>query len=492
MIPPTLPEAAVPMQNVPSSSSDYSEDAEGAADDFSSFISQALDSFPANSAVYDQRPSPPPADPNSSADMPFEDANSDYIQSSGANAAESSPSTDPEDSQTQKSSNQKPSDGTIDSAVQNNLAMLLAGVFIPTIKTDHFVPTPTLVGGNANARAVQAPSSDGQARASVEVASNAQTQSPLSAAESNGKTPAVNAPNLASTLKPFNESSPPAKDSPATAATQSTPASVSLDTTKASAQAALSQAIVSVEQDGNPAASATGTTAALNAGTMKSTGQKTENAGRTVQKLPSASASGNSSTGSNGPSAAPLGTTGSGRKDWSSLPGTFDLAIPMATGELHDSSSAGANPVADTTASQAERVANFVSQEALTIKLSGATSLAVSLKLDHQTELFVQLTNQGGQIQASVRCERGSLGGLEGHWPQLQESLARQNVQLLPPENRSFPQGQSAAKDFEQPTPKQRQPDAAAASAPANQTTASTPASKTRRKNGRSGWESWA
>ncbi len=86
----------------------------------------------------------------------------------------------------------------------------------------------------------------------------------------------------------------------------------------------------------------------------------------------------------------------------------------------------------DNPAAQVERVARMVNQEVVMIKQSGANSLAVSLKLDPQTELFLQLTNHDGQIQAAIRFERGSVAGLESHWGQLQESLARQNVQLLP------------------------------------------------------------
>ncbi len=496
MIPPSLPEAAVLPRNSSPSSSDYSESAADAADDFSSFISQALDSFPANPAAYDQRPSTPPAEQDSSADSPLDDTNSNYLSTSDADATQSSSSTDSSDDPPHGTSDQKKSNGIIDPTVQNNLAMLLAGAFLPTIKPDHFIPAPALNTGGGNSSHVQALNPDGEAGAAAATSHDAPPQSASHPGGPAGKTPAANSPNLASSLKPVNETAPPAKDSPTSPAVSSGPAQPAAAAAKASTQAAIWQAIASMEKDGGTAAPPAGTTAALNVGTMKSNGQKTENAGRTVQKLPSTSATGNSSTGSADPSAAPIGTTGSGRKDWSSLPATFDLAIPMAAGELHDSSAAGAGPVADSPAAQVERVSNFIAQEALTIRFSGATSLAVSLKLDHQTELFVHLTNHAGQIQASLRCERGSIAGLEGHWPQLQESLARQNIQLLPPENRSFSQSDSSAsgaQDFEKPAQKQRQPDTTSASAPSNQLVASTRTSKTQRKNsGRKNWESWA
>jgi hypothetical protein len=79
-----------------------------------------------------------------------------------------------------------------------------------------------------------------------------------------------------------------------------------------------------------------------------------------------------------------------------------------------------------------ERVEGLISREVSLVHQSGAQSLAVSLKVDSQTSLFLQLTNHHGQIEASVRCEKGDAGALNAHWGQLQESLARQNVQLLP------------------------------------------------------------
>jgi hypothetical protein len=235
---------------------------------------------------------------------------------------------------------------------------------------------------------------------------------------------------------------------------------------------------------------------------MKSTAEQNETAGRAVQKLPRTSSNGSLSSDSGASSTGQLGTTGSGRKtEWTSLPGMADLTVQSATGELHDTSTLVAGSAADSSASQVERVSHLITQEAMVIRQSGAATLAVSLKLDHQTELFVQLTNHNGQIQASLRCERGSLAGLDGHWGQLQESLARQNVQLLPQENQSSFRGQSGAysdatsKDPGQPSQNQRPPsgnlraESSLPDQPANPTTSP----KTKNKNsGRKGWESWA
>ena len=140
-------------------------------------------------------------------------------------------------------------------------------------------------------------------------------------------------------------------------------------------------------------------------------------------------------------------------------------------------------------ATQVERVAHLVAQEVVMVRQSGANALAVSLKLDPHTELFLQLTNHNGQMQASLRCERGSIAGLEGHWTDLQDSLARQNVQLLPLEVKSTA---SAFNNTSSQNPRQQDrelPQDAPAVMPAKNN--STAKSKTK-NNSKQGWESWA
>ena len=150
---------------------------------------------------------------------------------------------------------------------------------------------------------------------------------------------------------------------------------------------------------------------------------------------------------------------------------------------------------------QIEQVTRLVNQEAVTVGQLGATSLAVSLKLDSHTELFLQLTNNDGQIQASLRCERGNIDGLSGHWGQLQESLARQNVQLLPLAEQGSTgnygsnqfSGNSEPRRFDEP-PQSPQQQVRDASGLANETTTKSvlPRGGKNQKPGRQGWESWA
>jgi hypothetical protein len=237
---------------------------------------------------------------------------------------------------------------------------------------------------------------------------------------------------------------------------------------------------------------------ALDMQSMKFASEKNEIAGHAVQKLPTSPAIGGS-TDEN--------TDKLEVKSISSLSGhSKELSIPVLpidlSGKSNDPSAqsthaAGDARSADNTTAQVERVARLVTQEAVMIKQSGATSLAVSLKLDPHTELFLQLTNHDGQIQASLRFERGSMAGLGDHWGQLQESLARQNIHLLPLEEKFSPRTPSepGGRQFEQQAQNQQRP---ARDLPDESSAVDAilkPSSSRNTKNvtsGPRGWESWA
>ena len=101
---------------------------------------------------------------------------------------------------------------------------------------------------------------------------------------------------------------------------------------------------------------------------------------------------------------------------------------------------------------------------AAVMPVAQAQSLAVSLKVDSKTSLFLQLTTQQGHIEASVRCEAGDAGALGEHWEQLQESLARQNVHLLPLEdapassNTPFEPASESGRNFQGGSGSQNEP----------------------------------
>lgn len=81
---------------------------------------------------------------------------------------------------------------------------------------------------------------------------------------------------------------------------------------------------------------------------------------------------------------------------------------------------------------QADRIAHLVATEAALMVSHRADSLAVVIRPDAQTELFLQLRQHNGQIEAFVRCERGDITSLGAGWGELQERLARQDIRLSP------------------------------------------------------------
>ena len=239
---------------------------------------------------------------------------------------------------------------------------------------------------------------------------------------------------------------------------------------------------------------------------MKFSLQKNEIAGSTAQKLPPDPLSAPAPVGQDEaiPSAKPqFPTISSDPKDsaaqWMVLDTTAKSA-PAPT--LTTNAPGGSAPISG----RLEQVERMISREVVMVRQSGAEALAVSLKVDAHTSLFLQLTSHHGQIEAVVRCERGDAAALDAHWGQLQESLARQNVQLLPLSDQTFAAKPSSENPAETPRnsqdgpPQQQQPQPQPRpSAPKSETpsddamNAAIGLSKSKHKpNRHHGWEKWA
>jgi hypothetical protein len=254
-----------------------------------------------------------------------------------------------------------------------------------------------------------------------------------------------------------------------------------------------------------PVVSVDGTRAALSTQRMKFAGAKNEVAGRAGQKLPDAPAADNSPGDPIGKADVKLNSDLPEHAKESFDPGsTVYLTQDSPMNHNFQQGIGDKAQSTDTGATQIERVAHLVNQEVVMVRQSGANSLAVSLKVDSHTELFLQLTNHNGQIQASLRCDRGDVEGLGSHWGELQESLARQNVQLMPFEGKissrdTFtldPSSDSASsRPFDQPSQNRRQHFPDPAEEPPLATVAL--AGRLPRRAGvnnrsRRGWETWA
>lgn len=174
-----------------------------------------------------------------------------------------------------------------------------------------------------------------------------------------------------------------------------------------------------------------------------------------------------------------------------------------------DAAATGADDVkaADTTGT-VERISSLIARESALVKKHGSDSMAVVLRPDAETELFVHLSQRDGQIEATVRCERGDAHQLGALWSQLQDSLAAQKVRLAPlqetsggnsnfnqsPNGSAMSGGQNGAREEARPQ-KQSMDDwpAPAVPAPAAPHVRGTGGSRRRRiTTSRPGWETWA
>jgi hypothetical protein len=186
----------------------------------------------------------------------------------------------------------------------------------------------------------------------------------------------------------------------------------------------------------NPSAD-TGTGIALSKERMNNSEEKNKSAGNTGQKLPSNS--GNGDTTANGRSSTSA-TSGKVVRNAGSSP-TNNSVVNTATFDSNTqpqvSSANITSIVAENRASvNVERISRMVTEEVVAIHRTGASELAVSLKVDSKTELFLKVsTTSTGELQATLHCEKGSVEALNRHWPELQASLARQNIELLPSSN---------------------------------------------------------
>jgi hypothetical protein len=173
-----------------------------------------------------------------------------------------------------------------------------------------------------------------------------------------------------------------------------------------------------------------GTSVAISGQRMNFAAQKNEFAGSAEQNLPLAQ-SASVPVVDTATDAAHKGAATSLDFFWRETPSEMISMVNLSAKPAEASAAAPVSISAPMT-TPAARLEQMISQEAVTIRQSGAQSLGVSLKLDDNTHLFLQLTTQNGTIQASLRCEKGDFSALDSQWTQLQTSLARQNIELLP------------------------------------------------------------
>jgi len=235
----------------------------------------------------------------------------------------------------------------------------------------------------------------------------------------------------------------------------------------------------------------TGTSAANTNQRMSFPPERNEIAGRTEQKLPppAISAVSSADTGGSSPDGGAKSSLTFSWHDTPTEPLTIiDLSAKAAapTASLEDV--AVEAPVRASSAAPLERLEQMISREVVSVRQLGAQTLGVTLKLDVNTQLYLELTTHNGLVQASVRTERGVFAPEDAQWAQLQQSLARQNVELLPMtggSNLNFKQ--PSEERPRQPAPREDWATGDAAVQPAQ------PRQQQKEQNrSRNNWESWA
>jgi hypothetical protein len=237
-------------------------------------------------------------------------------------------------------------------------------------------------------------------------------------------------------------------------------------------------------------APASGTSVANTSQRMSFTPERNDFAGRIEQKLPPAAISAVTAADSGGPS-SDGGAKNSLAFSWHDTPPETltisGLSASAASPTAPITAATVEAPAGVTSTAPLERLEQMISHEAAIVRQSGAESLGVSLKLDSNTQLFLQLTTHNGSVEASVRCDRGYFAPEDAQWAQLQESLARQNVVLLP-------MAAGSNLNFQQPSGQHSRQNPAREDW-ASAGTAVQPAQPRKQKEqnrSRKNWESWA
>jgi hypothetical protein len=246
------------------------------------------------------------------------------------------------------------------------------------------------------------------------------------------------------------------------------------------------------EKPDRQAASPSGMSVAITGQRMNFAAQRNENAGPTEQKLPPGSDS--AVMGIADGSASPQGRAKSSLNfSWRDAPSeelaVIDLSSETAAPALTAANSTGAAPAPSAPSVQVQRLEQLITREVVSIRQTGVETLGVLLKVDSKTQLLLQLTNRNGQVRATLRCERGDFSALGPQWAQLQQSLARQNVQLAPPAGSLMPSGFQPPPDQSQrqPAPVREEWPPAGPGVPAAQQRQQKNPNRSRRN-----WESWA
>ncbi|MGE3310443.1 MAG: hypothetical protein AB7O66_10770 [Limisphaerales bacterium] len=177
---------------------------------------------------------------------------------------------------------------------------------------------------------------------------------------------------------------------------------------------------------------------------MSRIGKQDKTAGNGEQKLPETAvspAASVASVGSAGQSESGSGAgsgTGSGRDQADKHRQAEKLSDELLVNGLArnpgDKAVGEKAPVGEVTPGIEERVnriEELITREVVRFRWTGQESVSVTIRPEQGTEIVVHLRQREGQIEAELGLTRGDAARFQGHWQQLNDALAEQNVRLV-------------------------------------------------------------
>src|SRR5690606_37477075 len=89
-------------------------------------------------------------------------------------------------------------------------------------------------------------------------------------------------------------------------------------------------------------------------------------------------------------------------------------------------------PPALTSGQMAEHIEQLIVREHIVLHKNEARALAVEIRPDQQTELYVEIHRRDGGTEAVVTLRKGDLETLGAGWEELKSQLEKQDIRLAP------------------------------------------------------------
>jgi len=174
---------------------------------------------------------------------------------------------------------------------------------------------------------------------------------------------------------------------------------------------------------------------------MKNSTQKNQIAGSREQILPG---SGNDALSASSTPESVVQREQSGRLSSHGEAVSMAMGSGRATGSVQGSGELP--PLSGTPLKVSEQLLLTLNREVMQFKSIRAESMAVVLKPDTHTEIFLHLSMRNGGIDVQARFDRGDFSALNSQWTQLQQTMQQQGVRLSSLQE-SLEQRQDAAGD---------------------------------------------